>query len=165
MLAQQVAAWKSSQSSTNPQTLEQQLTQLQAQLMQLQARYTNDHPDVMKTKADIAEVQKKLKEVNAAAANATDSTDKASATEPPEIRQLRLQIHQYQSVIEQATLDQKRLQSSISVYQSRTNMSPGVEEQDVYKRQCQGSPGRAGRRFPSKHQSARAGNSEAGAAV
>jgi uncharacterized protein involved in exopolysaccharide biosynthesis len=97
--------------------------------MQLQARYTNDHPDVMKTKADIAEVQKKLKEVNAAAANATDSTDKASATEPPEIRQLRLQIHQYQSVIEQATLDQKRLQSSISVYQSRTNMSPGVEEQ------------------------------------
>jgi len=54
MLAQQVAAWKSSQSSTNPQTLEQQLTQLQAQLMQLQARYTNDHPDVMKTKADIA---------------------------------------------------------------------------------------------------------------
>ena len=129
MLAQQVAAWKSSQSSTNPQTLEQQLTQLQAQLMQLQARYTNDHPDVMKTKADIAEVQKKLKEVNAAAANATDSTDKASATEPPEIRQLRLQIHQYQSVIEQATLDQKRLQSSISVYQSRTNMSPGVEEQ------------------------------------
>ena len=129
MLAQQVAAWKSSQSSTNPQTLEQQLTQLQAQLMQLQARYTDDHPDVMKTKADIAEVQKKLKEVNAAAANATDSTDKASATEPPEIRQLRLQIHQYQSVIEQATLDQKRLQSSISVYQSRTNMSPGVEEQ------------------------------------
>jgi len=129
MLAQQVAAWKSSQSSTNPQTLEQQLTQLQAQLMQLQARYTDDHPDVMKTKADIAEVQKKLKEVNAAAANATDGTDKASATEPPEIRQLRLQIHQYQSVIEQATLDQKKLQSSISVYQSRTNMSPGVEEQ------------------------------------
>src|ERR1022692_1797575 len=59
MLAQQSAAWKSSQSSTNPQTLEQQLNQLQAQLMTLQARYTEDHPDVIKTKADIAEVQKK----------------------------------------------------------------------------------------------------------
>ncbi len=129
MLAQQIAAWKSSQSSTNPQTLEQGLTQLQAQLLQLQARYTDDYPDVIKTKADIAEVEKKLKQVNAAAANSTDTSEKASATEPPEIRQLRLQIHQYQSVIEQATVDQKRLQSSINVYQSRTAMSPGIEEQ------------------------------------
>jgi uncharacterized protein involved in exopolysaccharide biosynthesis len=131
MLAQQIAAWKSSQSSTNPQTLEQQLNQLQGQLLQLQARYTDDHPDVIKTKADIAEVQKKLKEVNAAAAatNASDGSDKANAAEPPEIRQLRLQIHQYQAVIEQSTLDQKRLQTQIGVYQARTNMSPGVEEQ------------------------------------
>jgi len=131
MLAQQTAAWKSSLSSTNPQTLEQGLTQLQAQLLQLQARYTDDHPDVIKTKADIAEIEKKLNEVNAAAASAstTASSDQASASEPPEIRQLRLQIHQYQSVIEQATLDQKRLQSAINVYQSRTAMSPGVEEQ------------------------------------
>jgi polysaccharide chain length determinant protein (PEP-CTERM system associated) len=130
MLAQQTAAWKSAQSTTNPQTLEQQLNQLQAQLLNLQARYTPDHPDVIKTKADIAQVQKKLKEVNAAAAtNPADSSDKASAGEPPEIRQLRLQIHQYHSVIEQATLDQKRLQSQIGVYQSRTAMSPNVEEQ------------------------------------
>ena len=132
MLAQQAAAWKTSQSSTNPQTLEQGLTQLQGQLLQLQARYTDDHPDVIKTKADIAEIEKRLKEVKAAAdadAGASDSSDKASASEPPEIRQLRLQIHQYQSVIEQATLDQKRLQSAIGVYQNRTAMSPGIEEQ------------------------------------
>lgn len=130
MLAQQTAAWKSSQSSTNPQTLEAQLNQLQAQLLDLQGRYTGDHPDVIKTKADIAAVQKKLKEVNtAAAASDAENNDKASASEPPEIRQLRLQIHQYQGVIEQATLDQKRLQSQIGVYQSRTAMSPSVEEQ------------------------------------
>ena len=127
--AQQIAAWKSSLSSTNPQTLEAELTQLQGQLMQLQARYTDDYPDVIKTKADIAEVQKKLKEVNAAAASASDSTESASASEPPEIRQLRLQVHQYQNVIAQATLDQKKLQSAITVYQSRTSMSPTVEEQ------------------------------------
>ena len=131
MLAQQSSAWKSSQSSTNPQTLEQQLNLLQAQLLQVQARYTEDHPDVIKTKADIAEVQKKLKEVNAAAAsgNATDSSDKANVGEPPEITQLRLQIHQYKSLIEQATTVQKKLQSQIGIYQSRTAMSPGVEEQ------------------------------------
>jgi polysaccharide chain length determinant protein (PEP-CTERM system associated) len=129
MLAQQIAAWKSSQSSTNPQTLEQELAQLQAQLLQLQARYTDDHPDVIKTKADIAEVQKKLKEVNSAAADSTDASEKANGSEPPEIRQLRLQIHQYQNVIEQATVDQKKLQAAINVYQSRTAMSPNVEEQ------------------------------------
>jgi polysaccharide chain length determinant protein (PEP-CTERM system associated) len=130
MLAQQISAWKSAQSSTNPQTLEKQLDQLQAQLLDLQTRYTPDHPDVIKTKADIAAVQKKLTEVNAAAAaNTADSSEKSSAAEPPEIRQLRLQIHQYQNVIAQATLDQKRLQSQIGVYQSRTSMSPSVEEQ------------------------------------
>jgi uncharacterized protein involved in exopolysaccharide biosynthesis len=130
MLSQQISAWKSSLSSTNPQTLETQLTQLQGQLLQLQARYTADYPDVIKTKADIAEVEKKLKEVNAAsAASAPDGGDKASAAEPAEIRQLRLQIHQYQQVIDQANIDQKRLQSQIAVYQSRTSMSPSVEEQ------------------------------------
>ncbi len=129
LLAQQIAAWKASQSSTNPQTLEQQLTALQAQLLQLQARYTKDHPDVIKTKADIAEVQKKLDEVNAAAGKATDTSEKANVTEPPEIRQLRLQIHQYEQVIAQSTADQKKLQSAIQLYQGRTAMSPGIEEE------------------------------------
>jgi len=36
------------QSSTNPQTLEKQLSDLQSQLMQLQARYTEDYPDVIR---------------------------------------------------------------------------------------------------------------------
>ncbi len=130
MLAQQVAAWKTSLSSTNPQTLEQELTQLQGQLLQLQARYTDDHPDVIKTKADIAEIEKKLKEINtaSAAASATDNSTATNNSEPPEIRQLRLQIHQYQGVIEQAILDQKRLQGQINRYQSYTAMSPSIEE-------------------------------------
>ena len=97
--------------------------------MQLQARYTDDHPDVIKTKADIAEVKKKLDEVNNATAAPADANEKVSASEPPEIRQLRLQIHQYQSVIDQANVDQKRLQSQIGLYESRTAMSPTVEEQ------------------------------------
>ena len=73
MLSKQLAAWKSSQGSSNPQSLETQLTTLQGQLLSLQARYTDDHPDVIKTKADIAEVKKKLAEVNDAAAKGGDS--------------------------------------------------------------------------------------------
>jgi len=69
LLTQQLAAWKESQTSTNPQTLQQQLATLQSQLITLQARYTDDYPDVVKAKRDIAELQKKLNELNAAAAN------------------------------------------------------------------------------------------------
>ena len=129
MLAQQVAAWKSSLSSSNPVTLEQELAQLQGQLQELQARYTDDYPDVIKTKAEIADVQKKLKEAGTKTASGSTEGDTPNATEPPEIGQLRLQIHQYQEVIQQAAQDQKKLQSQITIYQSRTAMSPGIEEQ------------------------------------
>ena len=130
MLAQQVAAWKSSQTSTNPQTLQQQMATLQAQLITLQARYTNDYPDVVKTKRDIAGLQKKLDEINAAAAHpTTPASDKEDLSEPPEIRQMRLQIHQYQQVITQATRDQGRLQEQIKIFQGRVALSPAVEEQ------------------------------------
>jgi polysaccharide chain length determinant protein (PEP-CTERM system associated) len=130
MLAQQLSAWKTSQSSSNPQTLQQQLSQLQSQLIDLQARYTPDHPDVIKTQADIAEVKKKLDEINNPAdKTASAGPDKASATEPVEIRQLRLQLHQYEDLISQATLDKKKLQDEIGVYQGRIALSPAIEEQ------------------------------------
>jgi polysaccharide chain length determinant protein (PEP-CTERM system associated) len=128
MLAQQLSAWKTAQSTSNPQTLQQQLSQMQAQLVDLEARYTPDHPDVIKTKADIAQVKRKLAEINDTTAKAgDDANEKGSGSEPPEIRQLRLQIHQYQDMIAQATKDQKKLQSEISVYQGRVASSPVVE--------------------------------------
>jgi polysaccharide chain length determinant protein (PEP-CTERM system associated) len=129
MLAQQLSAWKNSQSNNNPQTLQQQLSQLQAQLIDLEARYTEDHPDVIKTKADIAQVKKKLAEINDASATNDATNDKGNGSEPPEIRQLRLQIHQYGDLTTQATRDQKKLQDEIAVYQSRVASSPAVEEQ------------------------------------
>ena len=130
LLAQQLAAWQSSESSSNPQTLEKQLSDLQSQLAQLQARYTDDHPDVIKTKGDIAGLKKKLAEVKAASAQpGENANDKSSASEPPEIRQLRLQVHQYGEMIAAATRDQKRLKEEIAVYQGRVALSPAIEEQ------------------------------------
>ena len=130
LLAQQIAAWKASQSANNPQTLQQQLSQLQTQLIDLQARYTADHPDVIKTQADIAQVKKKLAEINTATNDASStSPSKESGSDPPEIRQLRLQIHQYEDLIGQASRDQKKLQDEIAVYQGRVALSPAIEEQ------------------------------------
>ena len=130
MLAQQLAAWKSSQNSTNPETLQKQLSDLQSQLLQLKSKYTDDHPDVIKTKADIDGVKKKLADINKASADSTeDSSEKGSVIESPEIRQLRLQLHQYGELIAAATRDQKRLQQEITVYQGKISLSPAVEEQ------------------------------------
>jgi polysaccharide chain length determinant protein (PEP-CTERM system associated) len=128
LLAQQLAAWKASQTSINPQTLQQQLTSLQGQLAALQSRYTEDYPDVVKLKADIAEVKRQLSDANSASAKAPDASDKVSSSEPPEIRQIRLQIHQYDDAIAQATREQKRMQDQIRTYQGRLSLSPSIEE-------------------------------------
>ena len=129
MLASQLAAWRGTQTS-NPLTLQKQLSELQSQLVDLKAKYTDDHPDVIKTKADIVEVKKKLDEADKAAAEATDTnTDKSSPNEPPELRQMRIQVHQYNDLIAAATRDQKRLQQEIGQYQGRISLSPAIEEQ------------------------------------
>jgi len=128
LLAQQLAAWKASQASENPQTLQKQLGDLQSQLATLQARYTEDHPDVVKTKNDIAEVKRELAQLNSATSQGSDTSIKGVA-EPPEIQQLRLQIHQSDQTIAQATREQKQLQDQIKTYQGRLALSPAVEEQ------------------------------------
>lgn len=128
-LAAQLADWKaSSQTSSSPQAIEQQLAQAQATLLQLQGRYTDDYPDVVKVKNLIADLKKKLTESNSAKPDA-QVADKGSSIEPPAIRQMRVQIHQYEQTIAQATAEQKRLQESIKTYEGRVSLSPAIEEQ------------------------------------
>ncbi len=129
LLTQQLAMWNSSQESTNPETLQKQLSDLQSQLVQLQARYTDDHPDVVKLKANIAAVKQQLAQANKSLPAGDSGSQKTSANEPVEIRQLRLQAHQYDDAISVASQVQKRLQQQIALYQGRISLSPGVEEQ------------------------------------
>src|SRR4051794_40948734 len=129
LLAQQLANWKSSQSASSPQSLQQQLALAQSQLISLQGRYTDDFPDVIKTKKQIADLQKQLDQINAAAPNSAAVSSAQGNAEPPEIQQLRMQIHQYTNVIAQATREQTNLQNQVKVQQGRVALSPGVEEQ------------------------------------
>lgn len=130
LLAEQLAAWKSSQNSTDPTTLQKQMADLQNQLLQLKARYTDDYPEVIKTKSDIKALQKKIDEVNAAAASPNNVNDsKGNVSEPPAIQQLRMQLHQYQDTINQATRDQGKIQQEIKMYQGRVALSPEVDQQ------------------------------------
>jgi len=129
LLAQQLAAWKSSQATPNVPTLEEQLVALQNQLVTLRVRYTEEHPDVVKTKKDIAVLMAKIDQMNGAANQNVNPETSGTKIEPPEITQLRQEIHQNEDLIMRATLEQKRLQHEIELYQGRLALSPDVEEQ------------------------------------
>lgn len=130
-LAQQLAAWKATRSGTNQLTLEEQLANLQNKLVMLRARYTNDYPDVIKVKSDIAHLQKQIVSAKAAgtagAVGPSDSNTPAYA-EPPQIQQLRRQIRQYDEIIREKTKQQASLQKRIDEYQARIQLSPVIDQ-------------------------------------
>lgn len=134
LLDQDLAAWKASQAAPIYPPLRQQLIKLQNQLVLLQTRYTDDFPDVAKTKHEIEELQTKLKQMNQeadqsdAARQATIPRDGAML-EPDEIRRLRDQIYRTDRQIERATQAQKRLQDRIETFQSRFTMNPEIEDE------------------------------------
>jgi polysaccharide chain length determinant protein (PEP-CTERM system associated) len=129
MLSQQEASWQASQTGHNPATMEQQLIALQTQLASLQARYTDDYPDVIKTKADIAAMQKKMAETNSQAGAQEPSNNLKTSIEPPQIQQLRAQVHNYDQVIGEKTREQEQIKQQIRLYQDRIQSSPAVEQQ------------------------------------
>jgi polysaccharide chain length determinant protein (PEP-CTERM system associated) len=129
MLTQQLSAWQATQSGRNPDTLDQQLAALQVQLASLEARYTEDYPDVIKTKNDIASLQKRIAE-GANQKSATDSDKpQRSAVEPVQVTQLRGQIHSFEQVIAEKSKEQEQIKQQIKLYQERVQSSPAVEQQ------------------------------------
>jgi len=130
LLSQQLAAWKASQQANTPDTLERQLATLQSQLVTLEAHYTEDHPDVIKAKNDIAQLKKKMDEAGAVAKDKPAvETQTASRIEPPHIQQMRNQIYMVEQNMRERSSDQGRLREQIKTYQARVQLSPVVEQQ------------------------------------
>ena len=129
VLGQQLSAWQASQSGISPETLDTQLTALQAQLVVLQSKYTNDHPDVIKAKGDIATLKQKIADSEQQQKNAPPDKALRTTAEPAQIQQLRGQIHQYTLVIKERTQQQEDIQKQINLYQSRVQSSPAVEQE------------------------------------
>jgi polysaccharide chain length determinant protein (PEP-CTERM system associated) len=132
LLAQQVSAWQASQKpdEVNQDSLEQQLGNLQAQLVAMRAHYTEDYPDVVQLKQNIAALQKKIADSKANSESGTSQAQtSAKRPEPPQIQQLRLQMHNMDILIRQKTQDQARLRQQLASYQRRISMSPAVEEE------------------------------------
>lgn len=133
-LDKELDAWKSAQAAPTFAPLRQQLVSLQEHLVLLQTRYTDDFPDVGKTKREIEALQAKLKEMNSEA-EGSDSLREATVPrggaklEPASISQLREQIYRSDKAIERATEGQKRMGDRIDAFQRRFNADPEVEEE------------------------------------
>ena len=128
LLSQQEATWKMSQTGQNPETAEQQLIALQDQLTGLLARYTPEHPDVIKAKHQIEELKKHMAEASKTGGQGSGSTH-ASAIEPPQMQQLRAKLRQDEVIISSLAKRQSQIQDQIHQLQARIQASPVVEQQ------------------------------------
>jgi polysaccharide chain length determinant protein (PEP-CTERM system associated) len=131
LLTQQIGAWQASQSGSgvSSDSLEEQVAALQGQLTSLEAKYTDDYPDVIKTKNDIALLEKKILENESEKKPADPNKVKASSAEPAQITQLRAQIHTYDQQITEKANEQEKMKEQIKIYEDRVQSSPVVEEE------------------------------------
>jgi polysaccharide chain length determinant protein (PEP-CTERM system associated) len=128
LVSSQETTLKGALSGTSPQALDQQLTQMQDQLAALQARYTDEHPDVIKMKKSIEQLKAKMLSA-AKEGDATPKTPASGSFEPPQLQQLRAQLRQNDMAVSELTKRQQQIQDQIRMIQGRLQMSPAVEEQ------------------------------------
>jgi uncharacterized protein involved in exopolysaccharide biosynthesis len=130
LLNQQLATWKASQQREDPQSLEQQLSNERSLLLSLQGRYTEQHPDVVKAKGEIARLQNEIQETSAEdQGQPSGPKAKAPLREPPQIQQLRAQLHQADLAISQRKHEQEQLQRQVRILQSRVQSSPMIQQE------------------------------------
>jgi len=86
LLTQQEASWHAlqngDQTATQVPTLQEQLAKMKESLALLQGRYTDDYPDVVKLKGNIAQLQQQIDAQKAAGQKPSDKTPAAQAPAP-----------------------------------------------------------------------------------
>jgi polysaccharide chain length determinant protein (PEP-CTERM system associated) len=127
LLSQQEATWKASLTGQqNPESQEQELAVLETQLSSLLARYTPEHPDVIKAKSQIEDLKKRMAQPAAVKAG---SGSEASLREPPAVQQLKIKIRQDELNVADLTKRQAQIQDQIRAQQGLLQASPLIEQQ------------------------------------
>jgi succinoglycan biosynthesis transport protein ExoP len=123
-----------------PHTLETELVAMRLKLQDLQSRYTAEHPDIIALKEKIAQAEqsKKQAETEMAAkqkdgktANIVDlsAVVEAQRGSPTPIMQLQSQLKANQLEISNIQQHEKDLESQITGYQARLNLTPETEQE------------------------------------
>jgi polysaccharide chain length determinant protein (PEP-CTERM system associated) len=127
VLSQQLAAVQANPGGSNPDALEQQLATLEQSLEVLRSKYTDNYPDVIKTRHDIAILKQTI--AGAEKPNASQPDKSERVIEPAQVHQLREQLRQLDEAIKERTTQQEEIQKKINVYESRVQAVPAVEQE------------------------------------
>jgi polysaccharide chain length determinant protein (PEP-CTERM system associated) len=121
-------------------SLTRQLETAKTNLSALEARYTASHPDVVRTRSQIAELEQRIAAESKAASAATTATgrpatpDPVDPTEAARRENLRQMLAEIESLDRQTTFkegEEKRLRGEISEYHRRVEAVPGIESEWV----------------------------------
>lgn len=153
-MSQLVLAAKTQQKgdvAVNPNTLSQQLQRAEQDLSNLQSRYTDEYPEVIKKKAEVESLKKQIASSGQEATGSSkvpasdpaknpavagggtsievggDSVVPAAVMQSPQYQALRTQLFTIEQTIREKTKQQDKLQGDIESYKSRVQMSPVVE--------------------------------------
>lgn len=124
----------------SPQTLDTELLEMQLKLRDLRSRYTDGHPDVVALKEQISEVERLKKQSEAELAEekndakATSAVDSPAVGEaqhgtPTPIMQVQSQLKANQLEISNIQQHERDLESQITAYQGRLNLTPETEQE------------------------------------
>src|SRR5450432_2500074 len=119
---------KTSTNGVSPETTDQQLTMLEEQLTNLQGRYTEEHPDVVKVKNQIEQLKKQQAATPKTTAPSSAATA-VSTADSPQVQQLRAKLRQSELNINDLSRRQSQIQDQIRQLQGRVQASPVVEQQ------------------------------------
>jgi polysaccharide chain length determinant protein (PEP-CTERM system associated) len=129
LLSQNEMNVKAAQTGPNPETVDLQLNSLRDQLATLLARYTPQHPDVVKLQKQIEELEKRQQAVPAVTARDSGDISRPAAVTSPQAQQMRAKIRQDEVTIADLTRRQAQIQDQIRELQGRVQASPVVEQQ------------------------------------
>jgi protein tyrosine kinase modulator len=134
LLTQQEATWKASLVGgveQNTDTLEGQLATAKEQLHDLLLRYKPEHPDVVKLKMQVEDIERRIAETPSTPVTPAPTSANAAKTprEPAQLQQLRNRVKQDEMNIADLTKRQGQIQTQINVLQAKVQATPMVEEQ------------------------------------
>lgn len=136
--AVQPAATGAAGTTTGGGTVAQQLATARATLASLEARYRPEHPDVVRARRVVAELEPKAEAEAAATARAVATADSASPTpavvDPARREALRQMLAEIESLDRQTAFkeaEERRVREQIAEYQRRIEAVPGLESEWV----------------------------------
>ena len=113
--------------------IDRELDRLKAQLADLSSRYTDKHPDVRKTKEQIARTEKMRERVvadmNSPASSEESSAATAAEPKSPMLLDLESQLKANRIEITNHQAEIRDLQAKVGQYQGRLNAAPVMEQQ------------------------------------